>query len=182
VGKNVNITYFDDFNGKPLDAASVDTVHFSYRGNDFTLDLTAEDGAQFDADMARYIKAAKKAQARDARAAAKKPAKAARKSTATPKKAAPAPAKAVTKTVKAPTAPPKAATKAAKAATAPAKAAAKATKALPQREATSPAAGPAATTPAENRKIRQWAIANGRKVSLRGRISAEVIDAYHAAN
>lgn len=182
MGKSISINYFDDFNNQPLDADSVDTVDFSYRGNDYSLDLTTEDGAKFDADMARYIKAAKKAQARDARAAAKKPVKSAPKPTAKPKKASPAPAKAVAKATKAPAAPAKGAVKATKAPTAPAKAAAKATKAAPQRKASSRAAGAAATTPEQNRQIREWAIANGLKVSLRGRISADVIDAFRAAN
>lgn len=165
VGRNITTDYFDDFTGQPIDADSVDTVKFSYRGSDYTLDLTAEDGKQFDADIARYIKAAKKAQARDARATNKKPAKVARKSAAAPKKATPAPAK-----------------PAAKAQAAPAKAPAKATKARPQRKASAKPAAAASTTSDQNRAIREWATANGVKVSQRGRISADVIDAYHAAN
>ena len=188
-----NIEYFDDFNGQPLDAGSVDTVPFSYRGNDFSLDLTVDDGARFDAVMARYIKAAKKAQARDAQAA-KKPLKSGRKSTAKPKKTAPAkataaPTKAAVKAAtKTPAAPTKAAVKATKAPAARAKAAVKApaaptkaAKTASRRKTSSPAAG-AAATPEQNRRIREWAVANGRKVSLRGRISADVIDAYNAAN
>ncbi len=181
VGRNVQIDYFDDFNGQPLDANSVDTVTFSYRGNDYSLDLTAEDGAQFDAHMDHYIKAAKKAQALAARAAGKKPVKAARKSAATPKKVRPAAVKAAPKATKAPAAPAKAVAKPAKAAAAPAKHA-KPAKASAQRKASSRSAGPAQTTPDQNRVIREWAIANGRKVSLRGRIAADVIDAYNAAN
>jgi len=190
VGKNVSIDYFDDFNGQPLDAKSVDTVTFSYRGNEYSLDLTAEDGAQFDAVMDRYIKAAKKAQARDARAA-KKPASAAGKPAAKPSKVQSAPTKAASKSTKAPVAPSKTAAKApakpakavkpAKASAAPAKAT-KGAKAAPQRKASSRPAGAAQTTPDQNRAIREWAVANGRKVSLRGRISADVIDAYKAAN
>lgn len=187
VGKNVSIDYFDDFNGQPLDAKSVDTVTFSYRGNEYSLDLTAEDGAQFDAVMDRYIKAAKKAQARDARAA-KKPASTAGKPAAKPSKVQSAPTKAASKSTKAPVAPSKTAAKApakpakaAKAPAAPAKAT-KGAKAAPQRKASSRPAGAAQTTPDQNRAIREWAVANGRNVSLRGRISADVIDAYKAAN
>jgi hypothetical protein len=72
VGKIVTIEYIDDLDGISIDAEGVDTVDFTYRGQDYSLVLTAENGAQFDTDMARYITAAKKAQARDARAAARK--------------------------------------------------------------------------------------------------------------
>lgn len=179
VGRTVTTEYFDDFTGKPLDANSVDTVPFSYRGTDYSLDLTIEDGKQFDAAIARYIKAAAKAQARDLRAASKKPAKVARKSPAAPKKAVPAAKKAAP--VKAAVAPAKAApAKAAAAKAAPAKAAA--TKARPQRKASAKSGAAAATAPDQNRVIREWATANGVKVSQRGRISADVIDAYNAAN
>lgn len=182
VGKIVTIDYIDDFNNQPIDANTVDTVQFSYRGSDYTLDLTTEDGKQFDADIARYIKAAKKAQERDARAATKKPAKVTRKSPAPAKKATPAPTKAAAKTTKAPAAPAKAAAKAAptKAPAAPAKAAP--AKARPQRKASSKSGAAASTTSDQNRVIREWATANGVKVSQRGRISADVIDAYNAAN
>lgn len=72
MGKIVTIEYIDDLDGAPVDAEIVDTVEFSYRGQDYSLVLTAENGAQFDKDMARYIAAANKAQAREARAARKK--------------------------------------------------------------------------------------------------------------
>jgi hypothetical protein len=72
VGKIVTIEYVDDLDGVAIDAEVVDTVEFSYRGQDYSLVLTTKNGAQFDKDMARYITAAKKAQARDARAARKK--------------------------------------------------------------------------------------------------------------
>lgn len=43
--------------------------------------------------------------------------------------------------------------------------------------------GPSTTRDAEQTKaIREWAKANGHKVSDRGRISAEVVDAYEAAH
>lgn len=81
MGKIVTIEYVDDFDGTSIDAESVDTVEFSYRGQEYSLVLTKKNGAQFDKDISRYITAAKKAQARDARAA-RKPAK------PTPRKAA----------------------------------------------------------------------------------------------
>ena len=68
VGKIVTIEYFDDLDGVSIGADSVDTVEFSYRGKDYSLVLTNKNGAQFDKDVARYIRAAKKAQARDAKA------------------------------------------------------------------------------------------------------------------
>lgn len=69
MGKIVTIEYVDDLDEVPVSPDTVDTVDFSYRGQDYTLVLTNKNGAQFDKDMARYIKAAKKAQARDARTA-----------------------------------------------------------------------------------------------------------------
>lgn len=71
MGKIVTIEYVDDLEGTPIDAESVDTVEFSYRGQDYTLVLTRKNGAQFDKDVSRYITAAKKSQSRDARAARK---------------------------------------------------------------------------------------------------------------
>lgn len=71
MGKIVTIEYVDDLAGVSIDPSSVDSVEFSYRGQDYALILTRENGAQFDKDISRYIKAAKKAQSRDARAAQK---------------------------------------------------------------------------------------------------------------
>lgn len=69
MGKIVTIDYVDDLDDKPIDPASVDTVEFSYRGKEYSLVLTKQNGAQFDKDIARYIRAAKKSQDRDAQAA-----------------------------------------------------------------------------------------------------------------
>lgn len=69
MGKIVTIDYIDDLDNTPIDPDSVDTVEFSFRGKDYTLILTAQNGAQFNKDIARYIRAAKKSQARDAKAA-----------------------------------------------------------------------------------------------------------------
>lgn len=88
VGKIVTIEYVDDIEGTPIDAESVDTVAFSYRGQDYTLVLTKKNGVQFDKDVSRYVAAAKKAQSRDARAT-RKPAKSAPRE-AKPKSAPPA--------------------------------------------------------------------------------------------
>lgn len=71
MGKIVTIEYVDDLEGTSIDAESVDTVDFSYRGQDYTLVLAKKNGAQFDRDVSRYITAAKKAQSRDARTARK---------------------------------------------------------------------------------------------------------------
>lgn len=83
MGKIVTIEYVDDLEGTSIDAESVDTVDFSYRGQDYTLVLTKKNGAQFDKDVSRYITAAKKSQTRDARAA-HKPAKPAPRKANTP--------------------------------------------------------------------------------------------------
>lgn len=92
MGKIVTIEYVDDLDDISIDAESVDTVEFSFRGQDYTLVLTKKNGAQFNKDMARYIKAAKKAQAREAGSARKagrpQPRKSARKQQAAPRKAA----------------------------------------------------------------------------------------------
>lgn len=79
MGKIVTIEYIDDLEGTSIDTESVDTVDFSYRGQDYTLVLTKKNGAQFDRDVSRYITAAKKAQSRDARTARKAAKPAARK-------------------------------------------------------------------------------------------------------
>lgn len=89
MGKIVTIEYVDDLDGIPVDAESVDTVEFSYRGQDFSLVLTAKNGAQFDKDIARYIRAAKKAQTRDAHASRQKAKPASRRTTKAKVKTAP---------------------------------------------------------------------------------------------
>lgn len=93
MGKIVTIEYIDDLDNTPVDANSVDTVDFSFRGKDYTLILTAQNGAQFNKDIARYIRAAKKSQARDAKAVASRTA-----ANASPRrtKKAPTPARATT--------------------------------------------------------------------------------------
>lgn len=161
VGKKVTIEYEDDLDGGDIDAAVVDTVDFSYRGNDYTVVLTRENGAQFDADVARWIAAAKKARAREARETRKKKAPTARK--------IPTARKATTATNTTRPAQDRA-TKPARATAVPA---------APRRGRKTAAV----TVPADqNRAIRQWAVANGHTVSKRGRISAEVIDAFKAAH
>ena len=84
MGKIVTIEYVDDLEGTSIDAESVDTVDFSYRGQDYILVLTKKNGAQFDKDVSRYITAAKKAQSRDARTARKTAAKPASRKANTP--------------------------------------------------------------------------------------------------
>ncbi|MEN4464358.1 Lsr2 family protein [Mycolicibacterium conceptionense] len=149
MGKIVTVEYVDDFDGISVDADTVDTVDFSYRGQDYSLVLTTENGAQFDKDMARYITAAKKAAARDARAARK------------PARPAPRKSAKVKDVVKA-------------------KGAAKV--AAPRRATGSRKAATAASGRERSRAIREWAAANGHKVSQRGRLPAEVESAYDAAH
>lgn len=156
MGKIVTIDYIDDLDGVPIDEKDVDTVEFSYRGEDYTLVLTTKNGAQFNKDIARYIKAAKKAKADDGRVTRK--AARARK---------PAEAKAASK----------AATNGASKA-APAKATPK-RKASSRKTAASKTAG--ASGQERSRAIREWARANGHSVSERGRLSTEIIAAYEAA-
>ncbi|OMC52001.1 hypothetical protein A5742_17900 [Mycolicibacterium fortuitum] len=151
MGKIVTVEYIDDLDEVEVDAEVVDIVDFSYRGQEYSLVLTADNGAQFDKDMARYITAAKKSQARDARAARKKSQPSTRK---TKPKAAPS------RTTKA----------------VPKKPAARK---APTRKAAGAKAE--AADPQQAQAIRQWARANGHTVSARGRIAAAVIDAYHAA-
>lgn len=160
MGKIVTIEYFDDLEEVSIDAETVDTVDFSFRGQDYTLVLTKKNGAQFNKDMARYINAAKKAQARDARAARKTARPETRKSTEKP-----AARKAAIETLALPE---------------PRKSAKKQPtprKAVSRKTATSKPSGPDRA-----RAIREWAAANGHTVSKRGRMSAAVIDAYDAAH
>lgn len=90
MGKRVTIEYEDDLGGGAVAAEDVVTVNFSVRGDDYTLVLSPENGAQYEADMARWITAAKKAQTREAREARKKAAPTARKKvTSTARKATP---------------------------------------------------------------------------------------------
>lgn len=137
MGKIVTVEYIDDLEGVPVDAQSVDTVDFSYRGQEYSLVLTAKNGAQFDKDIARYIRAAKQATSGDARAA--------RKATQ------PAPRRSAN------------------------------AKPAPQRKRSTRSTAPAKPNAQQSRAIRDWAIANGHKVSQRGRIAAQVIEAYNAA-
>ena len=81
MGKIVTVEYIDDLEGVPVDAKTVDTVEFSYRGKEYSLVLTKKNGIQFDKDIARYINAAKKAQTRDARPALSKASPAPRRTT-----------------------------------------------------------------------------------------------------
>ncbi|MFV8227349.1 histone-like nucleoid-structuring protein Lsr2 [Mycolicibacterium fortuitum] len=160
MGKIVTIEYVDDLDEVSIDAETVDTVDFSFRGQDYTLVLTKKNGAQFNKDMARYIDAAKKAQARDARAARKATRPEPRKSTKQP-----AARKGAIETLSMPE--PRKSTKKRPALR----------KAVSRKTATTKPAGPERA-----RAIREWAAANGHTVSKRGRMSAAVIDAYNAAH
>lgn len=72
MGKIVTVEYVDDLDGVPVAAETVDSVEFTYRGQPYSLVLTVENGAHFDKDIARYIKAAKKAASRAANEARSK--------------------------------------------------------------------------------------------------------------
>ncbi|MCT7371939.1 histone-like nucleoid-structuring protein Lsr2 [Mycolicibacterium llatzerense] len=176
----VTTEYVDDLDNTSIDEKDVDTVQFSYRGNEFTLVLTKENGSKFDKDIARYIKAAKKAQAQVTRGAKATPAKSAKGAQKTTGKdtaaAAPAPRKAA------------AARKTASARkAAPARKAVSAEKTAPTRKAASPrkVTSSKAVVSVDERSrakaIREWATANGHTVSERGRISAALVHAFEAA-
>lgn len=161
MGKRVTIEYEDDLGGGAVAAEDVVTVNFSVRGDDYTLVLSPENGAQYEADMARWITAAKKAQTREAREARKKAAPTARKKvTSTARKATPVAKKAQPEK----------------------KRIGKPATATRTAERRTPVPAVAAAAKDQNRAIREWAEANGHNVSKRGRISAEVIDAFNAAH
>ncbi|MBU8820997.1 Lsr2 family protein [Mycolicibacterium goodii] len=138
MGKILTIDYIDDLDGVPIAEENVDTVQFSFRGEEYTLVLTAENGAQFDKAMRRYIKAARKAKADEGRIA-RRHARTASQRTAS-------------------------------------RVAAARGKTAPRKAAGTKRAGSEKT-----RAIREWARANGHTVSERGRLSADVIAAYNAA-
>lgn len=48
--------------------------------------------------------------------------------------------------------------------------------------AASPSNGSSASERAVNRAVREWAVAQGMKISERGRIPSSVLDAYHSAH
>jgi len=164
----VTTDYVDDLDGTDISAKDVDTVEFSYRGTAFSLVLNKQHGSQFDKVIAPWIKAAKNAQAQLARAAKAKPAARTQKSTETDNTATPTKARAERKA-------------------APARKAAAASKTAPTRKAASPrkAAAVKATASTDERSraqvIRAWAVANGHKVSERGRISSSLVEAFDAA-
>lgn len=153
----VTTEYVDDLDGSTIDAKTVDTVEFSYRGAEYTLVLTAANGAQFDKAIARYIKAAKKARAQLPRAAQAKARSGAQKSTGPSKAAAPA----------------------GKAASA--RKTASASKVASPRKVAAPKTDARLDGRGRAKAIREWAAANGHTVSERGRISSSVVEAFNAA-
>lgn len=153
----VTTEYVDDLTGVVVDAKNVDTVAFSYRGAEYTLVLTSENGLQFDKDMARYIKAAKKARAQVARAPQAKAGSRAQKATMSRETSA------STRKTAAP------------------RKTASARKASAPRNTAAPNAEAKQDGRRRAKAIREWAAANGHAVSERGRISASVVEAYDAA-
>lgn len=66
----VTAHYVDDLDNTTLSDDARVTVPFAYRGEEFSVDLTADNAAQFDNDMSKWIEAAKRGQARSAGAEA----------------------------------------------------------------------------------------------------------------
>lgn len=50
--------FIDDFDGKELNRDEAVSVEFSYRGKDYTIDLSAENAALFDDAIAPFLSAA----------------------------------------------------------------------------------------------------------------------------
>ena len=105
-----------DLSGNEVVEGNGETVEFSYRGTNYTIDLTDKEAAGFDKAVAMYIQHATKV--------------------SSPRK---------------------------------------------RTTASSNASG-APRSKGELQNIRAWARENGYEVSERGRIKAQVVDAYHAAN
>lgn len=139
----VTAHYVDDLDNTTLSDDARVTVPFAYRGEEFSVDLTADNAAQFDNDMSKWIEAAKRGQARSAGAEA---------GNAEPGGVPAAPRNSRRKA------------RLRKASAKPA-----GTKAKKTRDGES------------NDSIRDWANKNGYQVSPRGRIPAEVKNAFYAA-
>lgn len=112
----------DDLDG----AAAEETIRFSYRGNDYVIDLSAKNAAAFDRAMEKYVGAARPARGDGQRPARRSPARPARSA----------------------------------------------------RSARTKRSSGAEDLAA----IREWAQANGYKVSNRGRIAGQIVEAYRAAH
>ena len=108
-----------DLSGNEVVEGNGETVEFSYRGTNYTIDLTDKEAAGFDKAVARYIEHATKVS-----------------SSRTPRRRTPS----------------------------------------------SSNGSSAGRSKGELQNIRAWARENGYEISERGRIKAEVVDAYHAAN
>lgn len=115
--EKVRVELEDDLDG----SAAEETIRFSYRGNDYAVDLSAKNAAAFDRAIDKFIAAA-----RPARTGGRRPASSGRASSRS-------------------------------------------------------ARAPRATGREDLAAIRAWAAANGYQVSRRGRIPAQILDAYNAA-
>lgn len=102
--------FIDDFDGKELDRDEAVSIEFSYRGKDYTIDLSAENAALFDDAIAPFLSAATRV-----KGGKKKPTR-------------------------------------------------------------------ASSGRSNTKAIREWANANGYTVSDRGRVPADIIEAYDAAH
>ena len=116
MGKRVIEILVSDLSGEELEAGQGETIEFSYRGKDYTVDLTDAEADRFDAAIEPFVSAATALGGRS----------------------------------------------------------------NTRRSAESRSSS--GMTRDELQNIRAWARANGHKVSDRGRIKSDIIDAYHAAH
>ena len=149
MAKVVTTHYEDDLDGTRLGDDELDTVDFAYRGRSYTLELGPKHGAQFDADMAKYIEAAIRAQqrgqGRDAEPAQGAPAATARRTGRT-------------------------------------KPADRKSNGTKGHRTVAGRKSVEQLTADQRKAIRAWANSNGHKMSSRGRLAAEVIEAFNAAH
>jgi len=50
--------FIDDFDGKEIDRNEAESIEFSYRGKDYTIDLSADNAALFDDAIGPFLSAA----------------------------------------------------------------------------------------------------------------------------
>ena len=60
MGKRVIELLVSDLSGTELDAGQGETIEFSYRGKDYTIDVTDTEAEKFDKAMEKYLNAATK--------------------------------------------------------------------------------------------------------------------------
>lgn len=134
--------YVDDLDDSRLDDDKIDVVEFSFRGTDYTLDLSTKNGHQFNKDMAKYIEAALCARERSAAAQAAVNGSLPKKSSNGRRR----PSRSN------------------------------------NRKTSRKNTAETALTREQRKAMRDWANSNGHNVSSRGRLSAEIIDAFNEAH